>query len=375
MSVTQLPVGFRRFHRQSFVNYQLNRLHALGFAEAARLQAAATRINHLSDTVTVLSELSLQAEAEGLLRQATSYQRGAEFFTLQDSPQKLVAYRRFRALFDEGFADVPWVRHDVAWENGGLPAYRLAALAGPSKGTVLLHAGFDSLIEEFFVIWERFAAAGYDVIAFDGPGQGGARALHGLTLVHDWEKPVAAILDHFGVEDVAIVGLSMGGYWAIRAAAFEPRIARVVSWPPVYDWLYQVNPLARSGVRQMVRFRRFMNASIRLRMKLVPVLNHAVRQAMYISGGSEPMHAVDWWLAMNHQHLSSERVTQDVLLLAGEHDAFQPPRLLRYQEKALTSAHSVHSRVFTHSDHADSHCQMGNIALACKVVSDWLDTT
>jgi alpha-beta hydrolase superfamily lysophospholipase len=63
-------------------------------------------------------------------------------------------------------------------------------MGGPSRGTVLLHGGFDSLIEEFFAIWQRIAAAGFDVIAFEGPGQGGARALGGLTFDHDWEKPV-----------------------------------------------------------------------------------------------------------------------------------------------------------------------------------------
>jgi alpha-beta hydrolase superfamily lysophospholipase len=53
---------------------------------------------------------------------------------------------------------------------------------GPAvRGTVLLHGGFDSLIEEFYGIWQRIAAAGFNVIAFEGPGQGGARILGGLT--------------------------------------------------------------------------------------------------------------------------------------------------------------------------------------------------
>jgi pimeloyl-ACP methyl ester carboxylesterase len=108
---------------------------------------------------------------------------------------------------------------------------------------VLLHGGFDSLIEEFYAIWQRIAAAGFDVIAFEGPGQGGARALGGLTFDHDWEKPVGAVLDHFGLESAALVGISTGGYWAVRAAAREARIDRVGCWPPVYDWLYRLPPV------------------------------------------------------------------------------------------------------------------------------------
>jgi hypothetical protein len=81
---------------------------------------------------------------------------------------------------------------------------------------------------------------------------------------------------------------------------------------------------------------------------------------------------VDWFLGMNTGHLGSERVTQDVLLCCGEHDAFQPPILARYQAAALTAARSVEVRMFTAAEHADSHCQMGNLDLACAVITAWL---
>ena len=40
---------------------------------------------------------------------------------------------------------------------------------------------------------------------------------------------MAAVLDHFGLADVTLIGLSLGGYLAPRAAAFEERIKRVVA--------------------------------------------------------------------------------------------------------------------------------------------------
>lgn len=52
------------------------------------------------------------------------------------------------------------------------------------------------------------------------------------------------------------------------------------------------------------------------------------------------MDAVDWFLGMNADHLGSNRVTQDVLLLCGENDAFQPPVLMRAQVGALIGARS-----------------------------------
>lgn len=366
-----LPVGFEAFHRDSFLNYQLNRAHALGFADRAELRAAARSIDSLGQCTAVFGALADRAEAEGRLRNATSYLRLAEFFTPKALGAGVSTYQRYRDLFDRAFADRGAVRHEVPYGTAALPAYRLRA-TGDAHGTVLLHGGFDSLIEEFYAIWQRIAASGFDVIAFEGPGQGGARALGGLTFDHDWEKPVSAVLDHFAIDRAAIVGLSMGGYWALRAAGREPRIDRVVSWPPVYDWLYQLPGPVRAAARRMLRLRRFMTWSIALRARLFPVLRHVVDHTLYIAGGRAPTDVVDWFLGMNAEHLGSERVRQDVLLCCGERDRFQPPVLTRFQAAALTAARSVNVRTFTAAEHADSHCQMGNLELACRVVTTWL---
>jgi pimeloyl-ACP methyl ester carboxylesterase len=237
---------------------------------------------------------------------------------------------------------------------------------------VLIHGRFDSLIEEFYAIWLRIAAAGFDVIAFEGPGQGGARTVEGLTFDHDWEKPAGAVLDYFGLESAGLVGISMGGYWAVRAAAREPRIDRVVAWPPVYDWLYRLPAPLRDPARIMLHRRRFMRWSVRTRARLVPTLRQVVDQVLYMVDSQDPIAVVDWFLGMNAGHLRSDRVTQDVLLLCGEHDKFQPPSLTRAQAKALTSAHSVSVRMVTKAENADQHCQMGNLDLACTVLTDWL---
>ncbi len=369
--VARLPVGFETFHRRTFLNYQLNRAYALGYADRDELHEAARSVRSTADAVAVFDALSSDAERAGRLANAASYLRIAEFFTPPRSPDKAARYRRYRALFDAAFAATGVARHEVPYGGSTLPAYRLAA-DGSSRGTVLVHGGFDSLIEEFFAIWSRIAAAGFDVVAFEGPGQGGVRTLGGLTFDHDWEKPVGAILDHFDIDSAALVGISMGGYWALRAASREPRIDRVVSWPPVYDWLHRLPAPVRPLARAMLRRRRFMRWSIRLRTRLVPTLRLVVDQALYLVDREDPVAVVDWFLGMNPVHLGSDRVIQDVLVLVGEHDAFQPPVLARAQVAALTAARSVTTRTFTAAEHADQHCQMGNLDLACRVVTDWL---
>jgi pimeloyl-ACP methyl ester carboxylesterase len=369
-----LPIGYRKFHKQKFFNYQLNRLYSLGYARLEDIERVSPAIKTTAGYVAAFKGLADEAEAENRLKNAAFYLRAAEFFVPPESPEKTAIYGRFRETFYRAFADEKIDCHEVPYNHSFIPAMRLAAKSAPAKGTLLLFGGFDSLIEEFFCIWRYFAGAGYDVIAFEGPGQGGALRLYGQHFDHDWEKPTAAVLDHFNINQATLIGISMGGYWCIRAAAFENRIKRIVSWSPVYDWMEQIPPFAQQIVHQVVRWRGFMNAAVRLRMKLIPILNHAARQAMYMAGKSEPIDGVYWIMQMNKRHLSSHKVTQDVLLLAGENDVFQPPKLMRKQAAALVNARSVTGRIFTKAEHADMHCQMGNLNLALSEIEAWLNS-
>lgn len=78
----------------------------------------------------------------------------------------------------------------------------------------------------------------------------------------------------------------MGGYWALRATAHEPRIDRVVSWPPVYDWLLRVPAPLRPMTRAIIRRQGFMRWSIRARTRLVPTLAAVVDQPQSQGSGS-----------------------------------------------------------------------------------------
>jgi hypothetical protein len=78
-------------------------------------------------------------------------------------------------------------------------------------------------------------------------------------------------------------------------------------------------------------------------------------------------------MQMNEENLRSDRVKQDVLVLASRKDHFIPFRLHREQLRRLTSAHSVTDRVFSKADHAENHCQIGNVGLALRVMAEWID--
>ncbi|MFW5801380.1 MAG: alpha/beta hydrolase [Spirochaeta sp.] len=233
----KLPVGYRKFHGNKFLNYQLNRWYSLGYARLEDIEAIGARIKSFDDYIHAFRSAAETAKNEGRLQNAATYVRASEFLIPQDDQRKIPIYREYIELFDQAFADEGFERHRIPYNNSFLTAIKIPAKTDEVKGTIIGIPGFDAFIEEFYAIWNHFAEKGYDFIAFEGPGQGGSRRLYNQTFDHDYEKPTKAVLDYFDAEDVTALGVSMGGYWIIRAAAFEKRIARVIAMPPLYDWL------------------------------------------------------------------------------------------------------------------------------------------
>ncbi|WKU43485.1 alpha/beta hydrolase [Streptomyces sp. VNUA116] len=111
-------------------------------------------------------------------------------------------------------------------------------LRGPSDapGTVVVVPGLDSAKEEFLDLVSALLARGLAVFAMDGPGQGALAAT--TTMRPDYEQVVGRVADALGVARIGLVGLSLGGWFAARTAALEPRVAAVatVSGPFRLDW-------------------------------------------------------------------------------------------------------------------------------------------
>ncbi|MFE4589877.1 alpha/beta hydrolase family protein [Streptomyces laurentii] len=108
--------------------------------------------------------------------------------------------------------------------------------AATAAGAVIVIPGLDSAKEEFLDVTDALLARGLAVYAMDGPGQGALAATSFLR--PDYEQVVGRVVDALGVPRVGLVGLSLGGYFAARTAALEPRVAAVatVSGPFRLDW-------------------------------------------------------------------------------------------------------------------------------------------
>jgi len=68
----------------------------------------------------------------------------------------------------------------------------------------------------------------------------------------------------------------------------------------------------------------------------------------------------------------SSRLTQDVLLMAGTEDHYIPVHQLPDQVATLPNVRSLTARLFTCSEQAQNHCQVGNMGLAFRIMIDWM---
>ena len=367
------PVGYPQFHRDQLFNFQLNRLYSLGYARLEDLQEAGRRIETFAQWKAETLRLAAGALAEERLMNAAFYYRAAEFYTFPDDPDKLMLYDRFSELFYRAFAKHGIERIRVPYGDAFLPAIIVGPAEAP-EGTIVLHGGYDSFVEEFYSMMHHFALRGCRVVGFDGPGQGAARRRADLPLDYRWEKPVGAVLDHLGLDDVTLIGLSMGGYFALRAAAFEPRVKRVIASGHAFDY----RKIARPPAAAIMKFfhdhlREFTNRLSRWKISRGGMEAWNISHLMYVLCLDEPMAALEFAFDMNEENLYSDRVTQDVLLLASREDHFIPFRLHKEQVRRLTAAKSVTDRVFGREDGAQNHCQFGNIGLALRVMREWVD--
>jgi pimeloyl-ACP methyl ester carboxylesterase len=105
---------------------------------------------------------------------------------------------------------------------------------------VLLNHGLDASKEEFHSFGDVFLRRGMATLGYDGPGQG-ETGFH-LKIEPAYERVVGAVLDHLAdrrdldLGRVGIVGVSLGGYYAPRVAAFEPRIRALATVGGPYDF-------------------------------------------------------------------------------------------------------------------------------------------
>jgi pimeloyl-ACP methyl ester carboxylesterase len=304
------------------------------------------------------------------------YYRAAEFFVSPDDPDKHSLYDKFKELIYEVYADLPKLKVEIPYENSYLPGYHFKN--ENNKGTVVIFGGYDSLIEEFYKFYSYIKDSGFEVIAFEGPGQGAALKENNLSMTHEWEKPVKAVLDHFNLKNITLIGVSLGGYLSLRAAAFEPRISKVIGFGIIYDFfqvlLYAGGPKIREMAENLLDTKQveLFNKIMTKRMKSDLLVNWGVNHGMYVFEVNSPFEYIEKARLFSTEKIS-DKINCDVLLLAGTKDHFIPLEMFYKQIEALKNVRSLTARMFTEQENASSHCQMDNFKLALDVIVNWIE--
>lgn len=200
-------------------------------------------------TAEVHLELAERARAEGALRSAgEAYLRAAVslhfskfVWVLDRELNRRNTEAAVRALYAAlELLDPSAERIEAQIDDGPVVANLRLPGAGRPAPLVVLIPGLDSTKEEFFH-WETvFLDRGMATLSLDGPGQG-ETGLH-MDIRPDYEVAVAAVLDalrgrpEIDPERIGAAGVSLGGHYVVRAAAFEPRIKALAGVSGPYDF-------------------------------------------------------------------------------------------------------------------------------------------
>jgi pimeloyl-ACP methyl ester carboxylesterase len=322
-----------------------------------------------------------QSRGEAMLRAHTYYAR-AQFYLPWNDPKRPPAFDLTRKVFYEGLdtLSVAYEKIDVPYGANQLKAVYYPApnpIAGP---LIVFCGGFDSILEElYFFLAASAISRGYSVLTFDGPGQGAPLREQGLHFTHEWEKPTSAVVDaflanHSQPEKMVLIGMSLGGYLAPRAAAFEPRIDGVVSYDIGYDmqaaFTSTVSPFLT--LLQEVDLGNLADEIARFASRTNPSLRWLLSNSQWTLGSTGLLEMLE---AMSPYTLDgvAERIRQDVLILAGAEDQFIPLNQVERYQQALVNARSITTKVYDGASGGHEHSQLGAPTLWQADFFDWIE--
>src|SRR5690349_21153387 len=180
--------------------------------------------------------------AEHLSRAAATY-HFAKYLFVTDMQQMRAAHMKSVKCLDLALPhlDPPGERVLIPYEGKHLVGTLRKPKGIARPPIVLMTMGLDSCKEELLTFETTFLERGMAILAFDGPGQGEAE--YDFPIRGDYEIAVTVVLDWLETRrdvDTARIGLwgvSLGGYYAPRACAFEKRIKACIALAGPYDWL------------------------------------------------------------------------------------------------------------------------------------------
>ncbi|MEV4623690.1 alpha/beta hydrolase [Asanoa sp. NPDC049573] len=343
-------------------------------------------------TATRVQQLAEAEEAAGHVESARlAYWRASSYFRtagtmLLGAPldrRAVEANLRQTDAFRRGAALLPFPPRqvEIPYGDGTLPGYFFRAEGDlRERPTVIVVGGYDSTAEElFFFNGAAALSRGYDVLTFDGPGQGAALLQRGMVMRPDWEAVITPVvdfaLDQPGVDPdrIALIGLSLGGYLAPRAASGEPRLAACIADGGEYDLFDAVlqrmpAPVARGFAEGRSSSTAIVRATLG-RLEKRPTAGWSLRRGQLVHGAADSVTYIDM-LRDYTMKGRAQRISCPTLICHAEGDPLgaQAPQLY----DALTTRKELIT--FSIAEGAGDHCEAGARTLFHARALGWLDS-
>lgn len=255
-------------------------------------------------------------------------------------------------------------RVEVPYLNTSLPALLVGAQGGDGRAPCMVHFdGLDVTKEIIFLLGipDELAKRGIATLSVDNPGVGELLRLKGLHNGPDAEAPAKAAVDFLqsapGVDRdrIGMMALSLGGYHAPRAAAFEPRFKCCVAWGANYDW----------GETQRRRYE--------AKEQRLPV-PHYWEHVGWVFGKASVEEVIEVSAKLSLKGILHQ-IKCPILVVHGENDRQIPLSQAKQLIADCVSSPKAELYVHTLADGGAEHCGIDNVALTREVMTDWIAET
>ena len=281
---------------------------------------------------------------------ASNYYRVAEFFLSHADERKISTYLKSVSLFQTAAQLAGGIEViEVPYEDTTMSGYLLHPVEPTENPPVLIFmGGADSTAEEiYFIACQEALLRGIACAIVDGPGRGGMLRLKKVQAIPDYEKPTGAIIDFLETRDdvdptrVALLGVSMGGYYVARAAAYDKRVKACVVHYGCYDVLTDI-------------------------YEHYPPIQDQMRWLVGADSDREARKALGEFTLKG----SVEQIECPLLIIHGEDDLIIDPKAAQriYDEAKCEKQ----LKLFTSGEPGSNHCGYDNQAEIFPLVHDWI---
>ena len=301
------------------------------------------------------------------LQRASAYYHVGERFLQPKSAEGMNAYRRGVDCLRDAAKHIkrPRLEHvEIPYDGASLPAIYVHAEPANRGGKVPAMVFFDGLDVtkeiQYFKGVADLVARGIACLIVDGPGNGEAIRFRQRYLRPDTEHYATPCFEWLAARPeidagrVGVMAISLGGYYAPRAAAFEQRFACCIAWGAQWDY-------------QRIWRERFE----RLARAVTPSLSVASQHILWVVNASSQEEALK-----KLEPFKLDGVVQKIacpfLMLHGEGDEQIP---LPEAQKCFDAVGSRQKtmKIFTREEGEYHHCQIDNQSICSAYMWDWLE--